>query len=75
MTQNLPIIYLRSFQLRADIDTGGTTSGALVHFSESTMGRNISTTTPWIAFISCDTNETTASMEWGKLYYFEKLCE
>ncbi|OXC69100.1 hypothetical protein AYX13_02390 [Cryptococcus neoformans] len=53
-----------SFQLRADIDTGGTTSGALVHFSESTMGRNISTTTPWIAFISCDTNETTASMEW-----------
>ncbi|KIR38264.1 hypothetical protein I307_02406 [Cryptococcus deuterogattii 99/473] len=53
-----------SFQLRADIDTGGTTSGALVHFSESTMGDNTSTTTPWIAFISCDANETTASMEW-----------
>lgn len=39
------------------------------------MGSNITTTTPWIAFISCDTNETIASMEWGKLLDFEKLFE
>ncbi|KAK8854846.1 hypothetical protein IAR55_003585 [Kwoniella newhampshirensis] len=53
-----------SFQLQADVPTGGTTSGALVHFSESTMGQNLSTSTPWIAFISCDLNETIASQEW-----------
>ncbi|WVQ74747.1 hypothetical protein IAR50_004352 [Cryptococcus sp. DSM 104548] len=53
-----------SFQLQADVLTGGTTSGALVHFAESTMGDNTSTTTPWIAFISCDQNETIASEEW-----------
>ena len=51
-------------QLSADEPTGGTTSGALVHFTESTMGPNVSTTTPWIAFISCDRNETGASEEW-----------
>lgn len=68
-------MYIRSFQLRADIDTGGTTSGALVHFSESTMGENTSTTTPWIAFISCDANETTASMEWGKSLDSVEICE
>ncbi|WRT68352.1 uncharacterized protein IL334_005328 [Kwoniella shivajii] len=53
-----------SFQLQADIATGGTTSGALVHFSESNMGVNLTTSTPWIAYISCDVNETTASQEW-----------
>ncbi|WVN90203.1 uncharacterized protein L203_105439 [Cryptococcus depauperatus CBS 7841] len=53
-----------SFQLRADVPTGGTTSGALVHFSESSMGKNMTTTTPWIAFISCDLNETAMSEEW-----------
>ncbi|ODN79024.1 hypothetical protein L202_04529 [Cryptococcus amylolentus CBS 6039] len=53
-----------SFQLQADVLTGGTTSGALVHFAESTMGSNVSTTTPWIAFISCDRNESVASDEW-----------
>lgn len=42
------------------------TSGALVHFTENTMGPNQSTTTPWIAYISCDVNETDASQEWGK---------
>ncbi|WWC63254.1 uncharacterized protein I303_105854 [Kwoniella dejecticola CBS 10117] len=53
-----------SFQLQADVPTGGTTAGALVHFSESTMGVNLTTSTPWIAYISCDVNETTASQEW-----------
>ncbi|WVQ81995.1 hypothetical protein IAT38_004122 [Cryptococcus sp. DSM 104549] len=53
-----------SYQLMADVATGGTTAGALVHFAESTMGENATTTTPWIAFISCDVNETTASDEW-----------
>jgi hypothetical protein len=55
-----------SYQLRADVPTGGTTSGALVHFTESTMGPNLTTSTPWIAYISCDVNETTASQEWGE---------
>ncbi|WVR07482.1 hypothetical protein IAU60_004524 [Kwoniella sp. DSM 27419] len=52
-----------SFQLRADVPTGGTTSGALVHFSESNMGPNQTTSTPWIAYISCDVNETSWSNE------------
>lgn len=47
--------------------TGGQTDGALVHFTESTMGPNQTTTTPWIAYISCDVNETDASQEWGEL--------
>jgi len=55
----------RSYQLQADVPTGGQTSGALVHFSESRMGPNVSTTTPWIAYISCDVNETNASQEDG----------
>jgi hypothetical protein len=55
-----------SYQLRADVLTGGTTSGALVHFTEASMGQNLTTTTPWIAYISCDANETGASMEWGE---------
>lgn len=46
--------------------TNGTTSGALVHFTEERMGANLTTTTPWIAFISCDFNETSASQEWGE---------
>lgn len=53
-----------SYQLRADVATGGTTAGALVHFTESDMGQNLTTSTPWIAYISCDANETNASMEW-----------
>ena len=56
----------RSYQLQADVPTGGTTSGALVHFTENTMGPNQSTTTPWIAYISCDLNETNASQEDGE---------
>lgn len=31
------------------------------------MGPNLTTSTPWIAYISCDVNETTASQEWGEL--------
>jgi hypothetical protein len=58
----------RSYQLQADVPTGGQTSGALVHFTESTMGPNASTTTPWIAYISCDVNETNASQEWGESF-------
>lgn len=54
-----------SFQLEADIQTNGSTSGALVHFTEATMGPNLTATIPWIAYISCDQNETEASNEWG----------
>ncbi|KAK1927056.1 hypothetical protein DB88DRAFT_9476 [Papiliotrema laurentii] len=53
-----------SYQLQADIPTGGHSAGALVHFTEGMMGPNVSTTTPWIAYISCDVNETGASLEW-----------
>jgi hypothetical protein len=59
------VLMYRSYQLQADVPTGGQTSGALVHFTESTMGPNVSTTTPWIAYISCDVNETNASQEDG----------
>lgn len=30
------------------------------------MGPNVTTSTPWIAFISCDVNETRASQEDGE---------
>ncbi|ORY35619.1 hypothetical protein BCR39DRAFT_511164 [Naematelia encephala] len=53
-----------SYQLKADVATGGQTSGALVHFTEASAGENLTTSTPWIAYISCDVNETMASMEW-----------
>ncbi|KAK4689505.1 hypothetical protein P7C73_g606, partial [Tremellales sp. Uapishka_1] len=53
-----------SYQLEADVATGGTTKGALVHFTESSAGPNLTTSTPWIAYISCDVNETDASQEW-----------
>lgn len=36
-----------------------------MHFNESTAGENKTTSTPWIAFISCDLNETTSSNYWG----------
>jgi hypothetical protein len=35
-----------------------------VHFTEGTMGPNLTTSTPWIAYISCDVNETGSSQEW-----------
>lgn len=54
-----------SYQLQADVPTDdGISKGAFIHFSEQTMGANLSTTTPWIAFVSCDQNETGASQEW-----------
>lgn len=28
------------------------------------MGANLTTATPWIAYVSCDQNETGASQEW-----------
>ncbi|RPD54743.1 hypothetical protein L227DRAFT_511251 [Lentinus tigrinus ALCF2SS1-6] len=37
-------------------------TGALVHFSEDKLP-NGTTTTPWIALVSCDANSTNASME------------
>jgi hypothetical protein len=30
------------------------------------MGDNLTATVPWIAYISCDQNETQASNEWGE---------
>ena len=63
--QGVPLIRLRSYQLQADVATGGTTSGALVQFAESTMGQNLTTETPWIAYVSCDYNESSTSQEWG----------
>ncbi|OSD07120.1 hypothetical protein PYCCODRAFT_1442528 [Trametes coccinea BRFM310] len=41
---------------------GSLSKGALVHFSEDKMP-NGTTTTPWIALVSCDTNSTNASLE------------
>ncbi|KAH9892806.1 hypothetical protein C8Q73DRAFT_699539 [Cubamyces lactineus] len=42
--------------------SNGINKGALVHFSEDQMP-NETTTTPWIALVSCDTNSSHASME------------
>ena len=32
------------------------------------MGDNLTTSTPWVAYISCDANTTGASQEWGESY-------
>ncbi|TFK89078.1 hypothetical protein K466DRAFT_519611 [Polyporus arcularius HHB13444] len=50
-----------SYQL-VGADSTGISKGALVHFSEDKLP-NGSTTTPWIALVSCDANSTDASME------------
>ncbi|KAI0705107.1 hypothetical protein C8T65DRAFT_653241 [Cerioporus squamosus] len=50
-----------SYQL-VGADSTGISKGALVHFSEDKLP-NGTTTTPWIALVSCDANSTTASME------------
>lgn len=46
-----------------------TTRGALVHFSEEMYMENVTTTTPWIALISCEVtperNESTIEREFG----------
>ncbi|PBK95264.1 hypothetical protein ARMGADRAFT_1011131 [Armillaria gallica] len=42
----------------------GVSEGALEHFSESSVNKNmLGTQTPWIALISCDFNATNASQE------------
>ncbi|KAL1413301.1 hypothetical protein Q8F55_001057 [Vanrija albida] len=56
-----------SFQLRSDNHISDVTRGALIRFTEETMGPNVTSSTPWIAFISCDANETNASMEWDMI--------
>ncbi|KAI0827253.1 hypothetical protein BC628DRAFT_1368527 [Trametes gibbosa] len=48
-----------SYQL-AGHNTTGVSRGAFVHFSEDQLPKN-TTTTPWIALISCDGNATQAS--------------
>lgn len=48
-----------SYQL-VGADSNGTTKGALVHFTES-LAMNETTTTPWIALVSCDDNSTNFS--------------
>lgn len=50
-----------SYQL-VGADSNGTTKGALVHFTES-LAKNETTTTPWIALVSCDANSTNFSEE------------
>ncbi|KAJ8597519.1 hypothetical protein M405DRAFT_803811 [Rhizopogon salebrosus TDB-379] len=52
---------LVSYQL-VGADSNGTTTGALVHFTESLAG-NGTTTTPWIALVSCDANATNFSYD------------
>lgn len=61
----------RSLYARQQADH--TTRGALVHFTEASAQGNLTTTTPWIAYISCDTNETGASMEDGECTILPKL--
>ncbi|KAG2756125.1 hypothetical protein P692DRAFT_20716007 [Suillus brevipes Sb2] len=48
-----------SYQL-VGADSNGTTKGAIVHFTES-LAINQTTTTPWIALVSCDANSTDFS--------------
>ncbi|KAL4073896.1 hypothetical protein J3A83DRAFT_4357810 [Scleroderma citrinum] len=50
------------YYLLAGGTTNGISQGVLVYFSEDIAG-NQTTTTPWIAFISCDGNSTNASQE------------
>ncbi|KAG1777716.1 hypothetical protein EV702DRAFT_1222499 [Suillus placidus] len=51
-----------SYQLVGADSNGTTKQGALVHFTES-LARNETTTTPWIALVSCDANSTNFSEE------------
>ncbi|KAI0645948.1 hypothetical protein C8Q79DRAFT_910210 [Trametes meyenii] len=50
-----------SYQL-IGADSLGISKGALVHFSEDKL-TNETTSTPWVALVSCDANSTNASME------------
>ncbi|KAG1766976.1 hypothetical protein EDD22DRAFT_799625, partial [Suillus occidentalis] len=49
-----------SYQLVGADSNGTTKQGALVHFTES-LAVNETTTTPWIALVSCDANSTDFS--------------
>ncbi|KAI6040283.1 hypothetical protein EDC04DRAFT_2678336 [Pisolithus marmoratus] len=51
------------YYLLAGTNSDGLSQGPLVHFSEDIAGYGTTTTTPWIAFISCDTNSTNATQE------------
>jgi len=52
-----------SFQL-AGVNGSGISKGALVHFSEQDLAQDTGfTTTPWIAFVSCDSNITNELIE------------
>ncbi|KAI6134552.1 hypothetical protein EV401DRAFT_2052946 [Pisolithus croceorrhizus] len=51
------------YYLLAGANSDGLSQGPLVHFSEDIAGLGAITTTPWIAFISCDANSTNASQE------------
>ncbi|KAG1752952.1 hypothetical protein EDB19DRAFT_1627788 [Suillus lakei] len=51
-----------SYQLVGADSNGTTKQGALVHFTES-LAVNETTTTPWIALVSCDANSTNFSDE------------
>ncbi|TIC05791.1 hypothetical protein E3Q16_01789 [Wallemia mellicola] len=42
-------------------DTNGTTSGFIVHFSEQNATTQSYTQSPWLAFISCDSNSTDST--------------
>jgi len=42
---------------------GATDEGALVHFSDGANLTNAITTTPWLAFISCDANVTGTALD------------
>lgn len=42
-------------------DTNGSTSGFIVHFSEQNATTHTFTQSPWLAFISCDSNSTDST--------------
>lgn len=51
------------YYLLAGANSDGLSQGPLLHFSEDIAGYGTITTTPWIAFVSCDTNSTNATQE------------
>lgn len=65
------VLTASSYQLQSDDHDSGlnTTRGALVHFSEEMFTPNISSSTPWIALISCEytqeRNESTIEGAYG----------
>lgn len=45
-------------------DTNGTTSGFIVHFTENNATSQPAADSPWLAFISCDSNSTDSTDEY-----------